>query len=375
MILPVRVRLCLIAALLLAGAGLSGCKMSVGGGQEDEGRGEGREPRSQSVPVETSAAALRPIVASYTGTATLEAPADAQVVAKTSGILLRVLVEEGDAVEAGQVLAQLDPERARLEMARAEATLRRLQNNYQRSQELFGRKLVSAEANDQLRYEFESAKAAFELAKLELSYTTITAPISGVVAQRLAKPGNLININTPLYRIVDNSRLEAVLNVPERDMATLRAGLPIGMTADALPGQTFEGVVGRVSPVVDAGSGTFRVVAVFSGQTLLRPGMFGRLSVVYDQRADALTVPRSALIEENGEYAVFLVEDGKARRVAIKPGFMSGDLVEVLEGITEGDAVITAGKVAVRDGSEVDVLPPAGASQPSATDAPEAAGA
>lgn len=361
--------------------GLSGC--GGRGGADGEGSddaadassdaAEGGKPgerKAEAVPVEVAPAATRRIAASYSGTANLEVPADAQVVAKTSGVLLRVMVEEGDTVQAGQTLAQIDPERARLEVARAEATMRRLQANYERSKELFERKLVSADANDQLRFEFEAAKAAWELAKLELSYTTITAPISGVIAERMAKPGNLIPLNAPVYRIVDNSHLEAVLNVPEREMATMKAGLPIRMMVDALAGKVFEGTVGRISPVVDAQTGTFRVVGEFRGQALLRPGMFGRLSIVYDERAAALTVPRIALVEGSGETAVFVVEDGKAVRRVLRLGYVNGEFAEVLEGLEAGEQVITQGRVAVRDGAPVEVLAPA-----TADDAPAAAGA
>jgi len=175
------------------------------------------------------------------------------------------------------------------------------------------------------------------------------------------KPGNLIQLNSSLFRIVDNSRLEAVLNVPERDLATMKPGLAVHMSADAMPGQVFEGVIDRVSPVVDGGSGTFRVVTAFSGGQGLRPGMFGRIEVVYDQRADALTVPRSALLEDAGETAVFAVREAKAVRVPIVVGHMSGELVEVRKGLTEGEQVVTAGKITLRDGASVEVLnPPAG---------------
>lgn len=357
----------------LGGCGNAAEGESGAGEESADANGEGKEgadaKKDEAVPVEVAVASTRRITASYSGTANLEVPADAQVVAKTGGVLLRVLVEEGDKVRAGQPLAQLDPERMRLEVARAEATMRRLQANYDRSKELFERKLVSADANDQLRYEFEAARAAFDLARLELSYTTITAPISGVIAQRMAKPGNLIQINTPLYRIVDNSHLEAVLNVPEREMATMKAGLPIRMMADALPGQVFEGTVDRISPVVDSQTGTFRVVGVFRGQELLKPGMFGRLGIVYDERDAALTVPRIALIEGSGESAVFVVRDGKAVRTVLQLGYVNGEYAEVLDGLDAGEQVITKGRVAVRDGAPVEVLNP-----PAAPAAPAPAG-
>jgi membrane fusion protein (multidrug efflux system) len=313
----------------------------------------------EAVPVEVSRVARKPIAASYTGTAPLEAPGEAQVVAKTSGVMVQLLAEEGDIVSKGQVLARIDPERARLEAARSLSTVRKLENNYRRSRELAERKLVSADAVDNIRFELESARASYALANLELSHTNITAPISGVVAQRMFKPGNLVALNAPVFRIVDNSRLEAVLNVPERELATLKVGLPIKLSVDALPGQVFDGVIDRLSPVVDSGSGTFRVVGAFAGGGVLRPGMFGRINVVYDQREDALTIPRTALLEDEGEAAVYTVRAKKAVRVPVVLGYVNGELAEIRSGLKEGEPVITAGKVAVRDGTEVEVLNPA----------------
>ena len=174
---------------------------------------------------------------------------------------------------------------------------------------------------------------------------------------RMIKPGNFVQINTPIIRIVDNSRLEATLNVPERDLTTLRAGLPVRMQVDALSGQAFEGVVARIAPVVDAGSGTFRVVCAFDPhEGALQPGMFARISIDYDTRAAALAIPRAALLEDEGEPAVYAVRDGKAVRTAITTGYVDGAFVEVREGLAQGDRVVTAGKVALRDGSVVQVM-------------------
>jgi membrane fusion protein (multidrug efflux system) len=364
---PQILRLCLLS-VLSASLLLSGCKGGGDAAEGDEAKEEAsadagkdgkdgkKEEKSEAVPVEVSAVARRTISASYAGTATLEAPGEAQVVAKTSGVLMQLLAEEGDVVKKGQVLARIDHERTRLEMERSRATVNKLQNNYRRAQELQAQKLVSAEAADQIRYDLESAKASLDLAQLELSYTNIVAPFDGVIAQRMAKRGNLIALNAPVFRIVDNSQLEAPINVPEREMSTLRSGLPLRMTVDAVPGKVFEGRVDRVSPVVDAGSGTFRVVAAFSGNSELRPGMFGRIEVVYEQREGALTLPRNALLEENGESAVYVVRGKKAVRVPVQLGYINGEVAEIRAGVKEGEQVITAGKVAVRDGSEVEVI-------------------
>ena len=327
---------------------------------------DGKPIVPDSVPVEVSAVARRSIAASYAGTASLEAPQEAQVVAKTSGVLLQLFAEEGDRVKAGQVLARIDADKTRLEVERQQATVNKLANNYRRSQELLAQRLVSTEASDQIRYDLESARASLGLAKLELSYTNITAPISGVIAQRMVKAGNLVALNSPVFRVVNTAHLEGVLNVPERETGRLKAGLPVRMVVDAVNGKFFVGKVDRISPVVDAGSGTFRVVCAFENAADLRPGMFGRMEIVYDQRADVLTLPRTALLEDEGESAVYIVREKKAVRVPVQLGYMDGELAEVRSGLRLGDQVITAGKVAVRDGTLVEVIKPAAAPAPAA---------
>ena len=328
---------------------------------EDQSKSEkdgkhGKDKGAEAVPVEVVTAAKQTVNASYAGTANLDAPNESVVTAKSSGVMVAQLAEEGDFVRQGQVLARIDPARARLEVQRNQATVNKLSNNYRRAQELLAQKLISTEAHDQIRFDLESARASLDLAQLELAYTNVTAPISGVVAQRMIKQGNLVSLNAPVYRIVNNQQLEAVMNVPEREMAVIQSGLPVRMLVDAVPGQIFEGRIDRVSPVMDAGSGTFRVTSVFDGKQVLRPGMFGRIEIVYDRRENVLTVPRTALLDDESDPALYVVRDGKSVRVSIKTGYSNGDIIEVVSGLKAGDKVITAGKVAVRDGALVTVI-------------------
>ena len=300
-----------VAVALLLVSALAGCKAGKEGGADKDGK-DGK-PQVEAVPVEVAQVSRRPIAASYAGTATLEPLAESQVVAKTSGVALEVLVEEGQQVKAGQPLVRLDADRARLSVAQAQAQLRKLENNYSRAQQLVAQQLISAGEVDQMRYDLENARAQHEMAKLELSYTTVVAPISGVVASRDIKPGNFVQINSPIFRIVDSQRLEATLNVPEREIAKLRPGQQVKLVADALPGREFTGSVDRVAPVVDTGTGTFRVVAAFAGDGELQPGMFTRLGINDVQRAVALVVPRTALREGS---AVQVLGQGKDKAQA-----------------------------------------------------------
>ncbi len=347
-----KVAVALALALVLL---LGGCKHKAGG-PGGAGDGDAASTAPEAVPVEVAPVARRSIAASYSGTAALEARGEAQVVAKTSGIALQVLAEVGQHVKAGQTLVRIDRDRATLQVAQASSQVSKLEANYRRALQLAEQKMVSANDVDQLRYDLANARDQLRLAQLELSYGNVTAPISGVVASRDIKPGNFVQINSPIFTVVDLSRLEATLNVPEREIEKIEPGQPVEMTIDALPGRTFAGRVDRVAPVVDAGSGTFRVVLAFDGDGALQPGMFGRIRIRYDQRADALVIPREALLEDEGNPAVFAVRGGKAVRVPVQLGYDDGPWVEVRAGLKDGDRLVVAGKAALRDGSAVKVL-------------------
>ena len=345
-----------VRAVVLALACVLSVAACKGGSPDGAAPGEDGKKGPEAVTVEVAAVETRPVAASYSGTAPLEAPAEAQVVAKTSGVALSVLVEEGDVVRAGQTLVRLDASRAELQAAQTAAQMNKLQNQFARAQTLAKEQLIAASDYDQIRYDLENARAANRLANLELSYAAVKAPISGVVASVTPKPGNFVQINTPIVRIVDTSTLEAVLNVPERELATMQAGLPVDLRGDALPGKTFTGTIDRISPVVDSGSGTFRVIAEFDSGGLLQPGMFGRIGIDYDKRANATVVPRAALLDAGTNAAVFAVRDGKAARVPVTLGYMDGQWAEVREGLAVGEQVVVAGKAALRDGSAVTVI-------------------
>ncbi len=347
-----------IASLAIIGCGQQSDSAANGTANADaEGEKKTVEAR---VPVEIATARRAPVTQAFQGTATLEAVAVSEVVSKSSGVVLQVLVEEGDPVSKGDVLARLESDRQRLSLAQAKADLAKLESDLSRSQKMFERKLIANDAFDQVRFAVETQRAVVAMQELELSYTQIRAPISGVVSQRLIKQGNLVQMNQSLFRIDDFDPLEAVVAVPEREMQVIAAGQPVKMLVDAVPGVAFEGVVARVSPVVDASSGTFRVVAQFRDeQGRLRSGMFGRLAIVFDVRDEVLVVPRQALLAEDQDAAVYQIDtDGVARRQPVTLGHVGDGVAEIRDGLDSGAIVVTLGQSGLREGTKVQVLNP-----------------
>jgi len=312
---------------------------------------------SAAIPVEVAHVETGSIAAYFTGTAILEAEGDASVVAKVGGVVKGILVEEGANVKAGQILAKLDDEKLAVQLAQAEANLRKLENDFHRHEELFNKKLVSAEVYQRAKFEYESQKAAFDMVKLEYDYSAIRAPISGVVAERMIKVGNMVLPNTPTFRVTDFDPLLAVLHVPEREMGKLRAGQPASITVDAVPDAEFSGRIARISPVVDPTTGTIKVtVEVRDPSRQLKAGMFGRVNIVHDVHQNALLVPKGAVLAEDAESAIFVVQDSLAYRKLVKTGYVNGAHIEILEGLKAGEKIVTTGQGGLKDSSKVEVV-------------------
>jgi membrane fusion protein (multidrug efflux system) len=342
--------------LILAGLALQGCLDHAVG--NDDPAMNGATDKEPAIPVETATVAAGDVAAFYSGTATLEADEQATVVAQITGVVLDVLAEEGDYVEAGQVLARVETNRYLLQVEKAGAALKRLETDYQRKKELFEKELVSADDYERVSSELQAQKAAYDLARLDLEYTNIRAPIAGFVSERLVRAGNLVKLHDPVYRVTSYDPLLAVLHVPERELSVLRKGLGVSMSLDAWPGQLFSGEVIRISPVVDPGTGTFRVTAkVTDHDRMLKPGLFGRIEILYDLHQDVPVIPRSAVITEDDSSHVFVVDgQGEASRRAVQLGYERAGLVEVVTGVTNGETVVTAGKGSLSDGVRVEVI-------------------
>ena len=312
---------------------------------------------SPAIPVETSAATRADIYAMYSGTAPIEADAEAGVIAKVAGEVREILVEEGDEVRSRQILARLDGDRLRLELMQSEANLRKAQRDYQRNMDLKDRSLISTGDFEKLKYEMQALEAAYNIAKLELSYTDIRAPITGVISQRFVKVGNTIDVNDVTFRVTSFEPLIVYLHVPEREYRRIGKGQTAVIEVDALQGSEFEATVARISPVVDPATGTFKITVEVSDPTRrLKPGMFGRVNIVYDMHAQALQVPRSAIIDEAGETSVFIVEDAKAVRRTITTGYSNNGHIEVLDGLTGSEKIVVVGQAGLREGSKVSII-------------------
>lgn len=340
-----------IACALLIGA----CGQDGENGQESDAAEN--EEETVAIPVEIGTPIRGDIVAVYSGTAPIEAYAEADVIAKVGGEVREIFVEEGDDVSRGQILARLDGDRLRLELNQSQANLRKLQRDYERNVDLKEKGLISSGDFDKIRYEMEALEASFNLARLELDYTQIRAPIDGVISDRYIRLGNTISANEAAFRVTSFDPLVAYLHIPEREYRNIAKDQLVGIDIDALAGQGIIAAVTRVSPIVDPQTGTFKItIEISDEERRIKPGMFGRISIVYDQHEDVLQIPRSAILEESGETSVFVVEDDKAVRRIIQTGYSSSGMVEVTVGLGDNDLVVTVGQIGLKDDADVAVI-------------------
>ncbi len=286
--------------------------------------------RVQTVPVQ-----LRQLADTYDAVGTVRPKTSATVAAKVMAAIREVAVRTGDRVTAGQVLAQLDDRDLRAEYDRAEADFDRF------------RALLDKQAAT--RAEFEAVQARYQVAGTMLSYATLTAPLTGVVAQKLCEAGDLAAPGQPLFVIeqADAYRLEA--QVPDRLAGRVAVGQTWPVTVDAT-GETCVGTVAEVVPAADPASRSVTVKVDLACRQPLQSGLFGRAALPVGQRP-ALHVPANAVRERGQLTYVFVAHEGQARMRLVKTGKKQDDAVEILSGLQAGEQVIVAGDVA--DGQPV----------------------
>lgn len=324
---------------------------------ESQSKNVDEEDSTSAIPVEIAIATNGDISAYYSSTATLEAENKATVVSKVRGMITEINVEEGDFVNAGDVLAQLEDEQLELEAQRAKATMDRLLNELNRKEELFEKNLISAQEFENAKYEYQAQKSEYELAQLKIKNSKIQAPIRGVISDRFIKVGNMMNSDQEVFEITDFDPILAVLKVPEQEMSKIQKGQQALLKVDALKNESFKGKVLRVSPTVDPQTGTFQVtVSIWDKSKQLKPGMFGRVRIVYDTHKNALMIPKNAVMEEDGMSNVYVIKNNLAHRRNINTGYSNGDSIEVLKGLAPSDTVVTIGQSSLQDSALVDIV-------------------
>lgn len=309
------------------------------------------------IPVETTTVQTGTISSFILLSSNLETEKMTDVYPRVQGLVDEIYVEEGEFVKKDQVLMKLEADEYALAEAKAKVENDQQQNLYERSQAMFDKQLLSKEEFEQARFQFEAKKIQWQQAKLNLDYTSITSPISGVIGERLKRQGDRIQPADKLFTVINTDEMIAVVHVPEKEIGRIVKGQQAFLTSDNLSSRRFSGWIKRVSPVVDPQSGTFKVtVGIRNEENKLCPGMFVNVHIITDTHTDVVLVPKIAIVYESEAMHVFVVRDSLAHKITLDAGYQDYEKVEVRNGIAANEPVIVVGQAGLKDKTKVKVV-------------------
>jgi membrane fusion protein (multidrug efflux system) len=324
-----------------------------------------------AVPVEVTEVSRRSISSFMETNGTLEAENEVDIVARVAGPILELATEEGRIVKKGQLLAKIDPREAKAQVEVARVALAEATRAHERAKQARESEIISVEVYDQALGRMESAQAQLNNAQISLDYTDVTAPFDGIIIERAIKLADNVTPNQKLFRISDFDPLLCPIQVPEKELSRLKIGQPARIAVEAWPEDPFPARVLRISPVVDATTGTIKVTLEVSARGKLRPGMFASVYLEMDTHDNALVIPKSALSFESFGDTVYVAKEGVAQRRDLEVGFEEEDFVEVLQGLDDGERVIVVGQDGLSDGTPVQILAGPGAGEGKPAQAPQ----
>jgi RND family efflux transporter MFP subunit len=294
-----------------------------------------------------------------------------EIFSRLSAYVKSIVREEGDYVRNNEVLATLDDteirishQQTQIQMEQARLNLEEETKNYERSKELKTRELISEQefqASEALykqrQLELEDRQESYKNLELQLNWTRIRSLSDGYITERLIEMGDKVNANEQVYTIEDFNPLLIRVFVPTSDAIKLSPGMAADVNTQVIPGALFPGAVKLINPRIDVQTGTVKVTVEIVDETQrLKPGMFVEVQIVIGMKEDVLVIPRRAVLYKQNKTYVFVTERGLASQREVTLGLTEEDHVEVLEGVTEGDVIVTVGVESLKDGQRIEVV-------------------
>lgn len=295
----------------------------------------------------------------FTLPASLEAWEDLTLAAETAGSVWKINFQEGEAVQAGQVLLEIDPETARNYLQRDEQNVAVLEKKLKRYRQLESAGLISQQELDNMVNSVTTARAALKTTRLHLEKSFPKAPVNGIIDHLYVDRGEYVDPGKPLVRLVQVDRLKVIADVPEKDVVFLKVGQQVQVAPAAINNRSVAlvtGVIESIAYAADNMTRTYRTkISIDNRDGKLRPGMIVRTKFVRQQLDNVIAVPLFAVMDRNGEKIAFINDDGVARKVDIVTGSSIGQQVVVLQGLKPGQSLIIKGQQLLSDGAKIEV--------------------
>ena len=314
------------------------------------------EPEEKPIPVELCLVEGRGISSYYRAASVIEADRLVELVSRTRGRVRVLKVEEGDWVTEGQILAELENDRERIQLRKAELNLADKKRQLDRSHEMLAEELISQQEFDDMESAWQMAQAERDLAGINLEDTRIRASFAGQITHRMIVPGQQLAARTPAFTIGDFTPLRVRIHLPEAISRKVNAGQRVLVSPEAMD-TPLEATVERISPVVDPATSTVRLTLLLDESADgAQVGGFVKVRITTDEHHEALAIPKLALVEDGALRSVFVAEADTVRKVEIETGLYDETHVEILEGLFVGDFVVTMGQGGLRTGSRIEAL-------------------
>ena len=329
----------------------------------------GRATQGRVVTVETAPVTRKDITPVVSFSANLEPQWNADISAKVDGRIDRLLVEEGDFIKAGAIVAMLDTNelaaqvlQAQGSLLTAQAELEQAELDLRRNEALANQGAISMQTLDSMRIKRDlnigkvrSAKGNMALIQTRFDNANIVAPRDGIIVKRWVQSGYYTKTGAAIVSLADTSSLLAKATIGEAQMKDIAIGSPVKVIVNALGNTEFSGVITRLSPAATAPARTFTAeISIPNPQGVLKPGLFAKVSTPIQARTNVIAVPESALVMKEDQKTVFTVTaQGQARQVTLKLGYIGEGYAEVIEGLKDDDIIVVAGHNKIKDGATI----------------------
>lgn len=318
------------------------------------------------VSVEASKVARLALPQGITAVGSLRSDESVTLRPEVAGRISAIQFREGERVTKGAPLVRLDTAVAEAEAQQARANLTLAQQKHTRALDLEKKGFISGQAKDEAENNLRVAEASLALAEAKLAKLTIVAPFTGIIGLRSVSIGDYVKEGADMVNLEAVDPLKVDFRVPEIYLTQLGVGQSLQLTLDAMPGKTYEGKVFAINPLLDAAGRSVVIRAQVKNQdAALRPGMFTRVRLLTRDLQETLVVPEQAIVPQGEEWFVYRVVDGKAQRAKVDIGQRRDGKAEILKGLQDGDMVVTAGQLKLREGVPVQI-----AAAPTAAPAP-----
>lgn len=329
---------------------------SAPAGQAATGKPGGAPAGRPPSPVETAAVKTGTVSDVVEAVGTLTANESVTIAPEIAGRITALSFEEGQLVEKGETLVELDSAILEGELKQAQSELALAEDAFARASQLAKKGSGTVVALEQATAQRAAARVRVGLAEARLAKTKLSAPFSGVAGLRNISIGNFVTAGQAIVTVTNIDPIKVDFRLPETYLGSLRQGQKVELRVDAFPDRRFEGEVYAIDPVVDVNGRAVKLRArIPNKDRALAPGLFARVSLTTGARENAMLAPESALVPQPTGPTVFVVKDGVARQRAIKLGKRLPGQIEVLEGLEAGEQVVTAGQMRLREGARVNV--------------------